>query len=189
MGIGEPLDNYENLVKAIKIINSREGINLGMRQFTVSTCGLVKKINDVIKDLPQCNLTISLHAPNDKIRNLLIPMNHLYNVKSLILAAKKYIKLTNNKICFQYTLIRNVNDSKQNAEELSNLLRNLMCHVIVISYNKIPEINFLPSKNEKQFIEILKKNKISVSHRQKIGKSINAACGTMRSLLESHKSS
>jgi 23S rRNA (adenine2503-C2)-methyltransferase len=182
MGIGEPFDNYDNLVKAIKIINDPKGINLSMRSFTLSTCGLVNKIIAVATDLPQCNLAISLHATNDNLRTKLMPINKAYKIADLIAAAKKYISITNNDVTFQYTLIRDVNDYEEDAKELVKLLDPIKknCHVTVIEFNQVEEFDFKSSKNTSVFVDYLKRNRISATQRLKRGNKIAAACGTMR---------
>jgi 23S rRNA (adenine2503-C2)-methyltransferase len=184
MGIGEPLDNFDNLIKAIKIIHEPKGINLGWRNFTVSTCGLVNKIPFLAKTIPQCNLAISLHAPNDEIRNKILPINSVFKIKELIDAIINYIKIVKHDITIQYTLIDKINDSCENAKELCKLLKKIDCHVILIEYNPVKEFCFKTSKNIFKFKQILENNKISVSLRQNKGRSIDAACGTMRSNYE-----
>jgi len=181
MGIGEPLDNYDNLLSAIKIINDKKGICLGMRSFTLSTCGLAPMLERVAKDLPQCNLAVSLHAPNNTIRNKLMPVNSAYDIKTLINAIKNYISITKNDVSIQYALMKDINDSEENALELAKLLKGILCHVIIIEYNAVREYNILPSQRIDEFCNTLRKNGIKVTKRAKKGKDIEAACGTMRS--------
>jgi 23S rRNA (adenine2503-C2)-methyltransferase len=153
-----------------------------MRNFTLSTCGLINKLPLVAKELPQCNVAISLHAPTDEIRNKIMPVNSVYNIAQILTAAKEYIKTTKNDITFQYALIKDINDSNECAEQLSKLLNSIRCHVTLIEYNEVPEFeHFKATNNASNFKKILTKNNISFSTRLKRGREINAACGTMRS--------
>ena len=186
MGIGEPFDNYDNLVKFIEIINNPKGLELGSRHITVSTCGLVPKIKE-FTDLPyQVNLAISLHAPNNTIRDTIMPINKAYPIEVLMDTLKEYIRKTNRRVTFEYILLDNVNDSKECAQELCDLVRGMNCYINLIPYNETNNISFKRTKKEKisEFYDILKKNNISVTIRREYGSKISAACGQLRSKKE-----
>lgn len=142
MGIGEPFDNYENVMKFIKIINSNKGINIGSRHITVSTCGLIPEIRRFAKEDGQVNLAISLHAPNNEIRNKLMKINKVYRVEDLIEEVKDYIKKTNRRVTFEYILLEGINDSEKEARELVDLLKGINCYVNLIPYNETDNIGF-----------------------------------------------
>lgn len=184
MGIGEPLDNYENVSKFIKIINDDHGLQIGARKITLSTCGLIHKFNDFINDHPQVGLAISLHAPNTNIRDLIMPINKAYNFEKLLEAAKNYTIKTNRRITFEYIMLKNVNDSDKNAIELSQKLKDILCYVNLIPYNSVNEHSFQRSENVKRFADILSKNGITVTIRQEKGSNIAAACGQLRAQNE-----
>lgn len=181
MGIGEPFDNYDNVIKFINIINHPKGINIGARHITVSTSGLVPKIEKFIEDGKQVNLAISLHAPNDEIRNQLMPINKAYNLSKLMKAIKKYITATNRRVTMEYIMLKGVNDSEENALELAKLLKGINCYVNLIPYNETSNSKF--KKSDKQtimkFYDILKKNKINVTIRKEFGTNVMAACGQL----------
>lgn len=182
MGTGEPLDNYENLAKFIQLIHSIEGLNIGLRNITVSTCGIIPKINELARDYPQVNLAISLHAPNDKIRNQLMPISKRYDINELITACKKYIEITGRRITFEYALIKGVNDSLKNAEELASKLRGMICHVNLIPLNKVEETELKGTERMEveRFKDYLEKKGIEVTIRRELGSDIDAACGQLR---------
>lgn len=186
MGIGEPFDNYENVISFIKIINSGKGIDIGARHITVSTSGIVPKIEEFIKDGNQVNLAVSLHAPNDEIRNKIMKINRVYNIEQLISALKKYIEKTNRRVTFEYIMLEDVNDSVECAKELANLLRGMNCYVNLIPYNETSHIEYKKSKKENimRFYDILKKNKINVTIRKEFGGKVDAACGQLRANYE-----
>ena len=187
MGIGEPFDNYDNLIKFISIINNPKGLELGSRHITVSTCGVVPKIIE-FTDLPyQVNLAISLHAPNNEIRNMIMPINKAYPLEVLFPVLKEYIRKTNRKLTFEYILLDNVNDSRECAQELADLVRGMNCYINLIPYNETNNISFKRTKKEKisEFYDILKKNSINVTVRREYGSKISAACGQLRSKKES----
>jgi len=183
MGIGEPLDNYENIIKFIKIINDPKGIQIGARHITLSTCGLVPKIKELENFEIQINLAISLHAPNNEIRDLLMPINKAYPIEVLIKAIKEYIEKTNRRVTMEYILLKNVNDSVNNAKELAKLLRGMNVYVNLIPYNETKNLEF--QKSEKNtinaFYDTLQKEKINVTVRREFGSKISAACGQLRS--------
>lgn len=183
MGIGEPFDNYDNVMKFINIINDDNGIGIGARHITVSTCGIVPKIEEFSKEKKQVNLAISLHAPNDKIRNKIMPINKVYPIKKLMNAIREYLKENNRKVTFEYIMLKGINDSKENARELSELIRGLNAYVNLIPYNKTSHIEFEPSAKDNilKFYDVLKKNNINVTIRREFGNEVDAACGQLRS--------
>ena len=182
MGIGEPFDNYENVLKFIKIINDDKGLAIGARHITVSTCGLVPYIKKFMIEKRQVNLAVSLNAPNDELRNKLMPINKVYNLSSLINVINEYIKKTNRRVTFEYIMLDNINDSKDLAIELCNLLKGINCYVNLIPFNTTNSSKFKKSSEVKikQFYDILKKNKINVTIRKEFGQRISAACGQLR---------
>lgn len=181
MGIGEPFDNYHNVMDFINIINDQKGIEIGIRHITISTCGIVPKIKDLINENIQVNLAISLHAPNNKLRNELMPINKIYDIDLLIKTVKEYVDETNRKVTFEYILIDNLNDSIENALELSKLIKGINCYVNLIPYNETSDDKYKRSKNIDKFMNILKQNKINVRLRREFGSNISAACGQLRS--------
>lgn len=186
MGIGEPFDNYDNVIKFIDIVNDPYGIALGSRHITVSTSGLVPKIYEFINDGKQVNLAVSLHAPNDELRSKIMPINKAYNIKKLIEAIKVYIQKTNRRVTFEYIMLKDVNDTEKCALELSKLLKGINCYVNLIPYNETTHIEYKKSNKEQiiKFYDILKKNKINVTIRREFGSKVNAACGQLRSNYE-----
>ncbi len=186
MGIGEPFDNYENLVKFLQIINHPKGLAIGARHITVSTCGIVPKIRAFSNLDLQINLAISLHAPNDQLRSQLMPINQAYPLKELIAVLKEYLEKTNRRVTFEYILLKGVNDSVSCAEELCQLVKNLNCYINLIPYNETTHIDFKRSSMFQimKFYDILKKNKVNVTIRKEFGSSISAACGQLRSKKE-----
>ena len=186
MGIGEPFDNYDNLVKFIEIINHPKGIELGSRHITVSTCGIVPKIKEFMKLPYQVNLAISLHAPNNKIRNEIMPINKAYPIEILMNTLKEYIQTTNRRVTFEYILLDGINDSKEYAIELAQFVKGMNCYINLIPYNETNNISYKRTKSENisKFYDILKKNKINVTIRREYGSKISAACGQLRSKKE-----
>lgn len=182
MGIGEPFDNYDNVMSFIRIINSNKGISIGARHITVSTCGIVPKIEQFSKENLQVNLAISLHAANDELRNKLMPINKVYNISKLIDSLKKYLDNNNRRVTFEYILLSGINDSLENAMELANLLKGMNAYVNLIPYNETDNILFKRTKNEQimRFYDILKKSKINVTVRREFGSKVDAACGQLR---------
>lgn len=180
MGIGEPFDNYENLSNALNIFKDHFGIAVGSRHITVSTCGLINRLNDFAKDFNQMNLAISLHAPNDNIRNEIMPINKKYNIKQLMDAIKQYMKYSNRKLSFEYILIDKINDQDAHAKQLCMLLKDLTCYVNIILYNPVNEYAYKQSHRIKEFCNILNKYNIKHTKRLERGLSINAACGQLR---------
>ena len=186
MGIGEPFDNYDNLIKFIRIINHPKGIQIGARHITVSTCGIVPKIYEFSNLDLQVNLAISLHAPNNEIRNKIMPINKVYPLEQLIPAIKDYYDKTNRRITFEYVLLDGVNDSIECAEELSKLVKGINCYINLIPYNETDNLGFKRSKTIQimKFYDILKKNNVLVTIRREFGGKISAACGQLRSKKE-----
>lgn len=182
MGSGEPLANFDNVIKFLEIINSKAGLNVGMRHITISTCGLVPQIKKLAKLDLQITLAISLHAPNDEIRKRLMPIAQKYTIKEVLDACREYIKITNKRITFEYSLIKGVNDSIENAYELSRILKGMLCHVNLIPINEIREREYkkTDSKGVKEFKAILESKGIEVTIRRELGSDINAACGQLR---------
>ena len=182
MGIGEPFDNFDNVVRFIGLVNAPEGLNIGQRHISISTCGVVPKIRQLAELEMQITLLISLHAPNDEKRSAIMPVNKKYNIKSLLEACDYYIQKTGRRISFEYTLISGVNDGMDEADELSDLLRGRLCHVNLIPVNRVEETGF--SKSDKKGIEAFKsrleKRGISATVRREMGSDINAACGQLR---------
>ena len=182
MGIGEPFDNYDNVMDFIRIITSNKGIDLGSRHITVSTCGVVPGIIKFMNDFDQVNLAISLHAPNDKIRNTIMPISKVYSLDLLMKTIKDYIKKTNRRVTFEYIMLDGINDSLDCAKELASLLKGMNCYVNLIPYNETENIQFKRS-NKMQilaFYDILKKNGIAVTIRREFGGNVDAACGQLR---------
>ena len=186
MGIGEPFDNYENITKFIKIINDAKGLAIGSRHITISTSGIVPKIREFAHFPYQVNLAVSLHAPNNEIRNKIMPINKAYPIEELIDALKYYYKNTNRRITFEYILLDGINDRECDARELCKLVRGLNCYVNLIPYNETNNIEYKRSKNDKikKFYDIIKENGINVTKRREFGGNISAACGQLRSKKE-----
>ena len=182
MGIGEPFDNYDNVMNFIRIINCGKGIDLGSRHITVSTCGIIPGIAKFMNDFTQVNLAISLHAPNNEIRSKIMPINNAYHIEELMKVIKKYIETTNRRVTFEYIMLDGLNDSLENAKELASLLKGLNCYVNLIPYNETENINFKRSKKVQilAFYDILKKSGISVTIRREFGGKVDAACGQLR---------
>ena len=182
MGIGEPLDNYDNVVNAIHILNNQKGINMGARHISISTSGLVPKIYKLADENMQCTLSISLHSANDKKRSEMMPVNNTYNIEELIKACKYYIEKTNKRISFEYALAKDNNDNLGDAKELVKLLKGMLCHVNLIPINKIENGNYSKSTNENilKFRDYLNEKGIVATIRRELGSDIDAACGQLR---------
>ena len=186
MGIGEPFDNYDNLLKFFLIINHPKGLAIGARHITVSTCGIVPKILEFSNFPLQINLAISLHAPNDELRNQIMPINKVYPLKELIQALEIYLEKTNRRITFEYILLAGVNDTEEYAVELAKLVGHLNCYINLIPYNETNNLEFRRSNTVQimKFYDILKKNILNVTIRREFGSKISAACGQLRSKKE-----
>lgn len=182
MGIGEPLDNYDNVVNSIRIINSPKGLNIGARHISISTSGLVPKIYKLAEENIQCTLSISLHATNNKKRSQMMPVNNTYPIEELLRACKDYIQKTNRRISFEYALAKDNNDNLEDAEELIKLLHGMLCHVNLIPINKIENGKFDKSSNENimKFRDYLNDHGIVATIRRELGADIEAACGQLR---------
>ena len=182
MGIGEPFDNYDNIISFIKIINDPFGLAIGARHITVSTCGLIPKIKEFSSLDLQVNLAISLHAPNNDLRSKIMPVNKAYPLDDLIKVLKEYINKTNRRVTIEYVMLKEVNDSVENALELAHLLKDMNVYVNLIPYNETSHIEFKKSDKSQilKFYDTLKKNKINVTIRKEFGKQIDAACGQLR---------
>ncbi len=181
MGIGEPFDNYDNVINFVKIINHPKGLAIGARHITISTCGLVPKIEE-FSNLPlQVNLALSLHAPNDVIRNKIMPINKVYNISQVLTAIDNYIAKTNRRVTIEYVMLKGVNDTKDNAIELAKLLKGKNVYVNLIPYNETNNIEFQKSTNIKEFKDTLMSLGINATVRKEFGSGISAACGQLRS--------
>lgn len=182
MGTGEPFDNYDNVATFIRLINDKNGLNIGMRNITVSTCGVVPQISRFGEDFPQVNLAISLHATNNDARNAMMPVNKAYPMEQLIEACKAYGKATSRRVTFEYTLVKGVNDSPKDAEALAKVLRGMLCHVNLIPLNVVKETGFETSTRTSalEFQKILEARGIPATIRRELGDDIDAACGQLR---------
>jgi 23S rRNA (adenine2503-C2)-methyltransferase len=183
MGIGEPLDNYDNVMNFIRVINDPKGVSIGARHITLSTCGLIPKIKELAEEELQINLAISLHAPNTQLRDKLMPINKAYPLKDLIKTIKEYIEKTNRRVTIEYIMLQDVNDNETQAKELASLLKGMNVYVNLIPYNETNHIEFKRAKKTQvmNFYDILKKMGINVTIRKEFGGKIDAACGQLRS--------
>ena len=183
MGIGEPLDNYDNVLDFIKIINDPKGIAIGARHITISTCGLIPKIEELANEDIQFNLAISLHAPNTQLRSKIMPINKAYDLNLLIPTIKDYIKRTNRRVTIEYVMLDKVNDNESNALELASLLKGMNVYVNLIPYNETNHIEYKRASKDTimKFYDTLKKQGINVTIRKEFGSNIDAACGQLRS--------
>ena len=190
MGIGEPLDNYENTVKFLKIVSSEESLNIGLRHISVSTCGLVDKICEFAKENLPVTLSISLHAYDDEVRSSIMPINNKYNIKELLSACEYYFGKTGRRISFEYTLIADKNDTQEGAEKLAKVLKTYIKttpHVNLIPLNEVSERDFVTSKRVNAFKEKLIECGINATVRRKLGSDINASCGQLRRQSQKEK--
>lgn len=186
MGTGEPFDNYDNVLNFIRIVNDPKAFEIGARHITVSTCGIPDKIRQYAKEGIQINLAISLHAPNDEIRNRLMKINQRYPLKELIAATKDYIKDADRRVTFEYILLKDVNDSYENAVELAKLIKGILAYVNLIPYNEVKENEFKRSDKERvhQFLDWLTKLGVHAQIRKEFGSDISAACGQLRAKVQ-----
>ena len=186
MGIGEPLDNFDHIISFIKIINDAKGIGIGARHITLSTCGLVPKIYELAKLPIQINLAISFHAPNDTLRNELMPVNKVYNISMLLKAIQDYLQVTSRRVTIEYVMLNNVNDSKECAKELAQLFQGMNIYVNLIPYNETNHLEFKRSSKNRihEFYDTLKKSGINVTVRKEFGSNIQAACGQLRGSMK-----
>lgn len=182
MGTGEPLDNYDNLIRFIKILSDEKGYNISQRNITVSSCGLVDKIYDLAKEDLTITFALSLHAPTDEERKELMPIANKYTISEVIEACKSYFDKTGRRLTFEYSLVKDKNDSSEHAKKLSKLLKGINCHVNLIPVNPIAERDFRKSDDDsvEKFKILLEKNSINVTIRRSVGSDIDAACGQLR---------
>lgn len=182
MGIGEPLDNYENVVKFLHNINHEKGLNIGLRHITLSTCGIVPKIYELADENMPITLTISLHAHNDEMRSSIMPVNNKYNMDELLKACEYYKEKTGRRLSFEYSLISGVNDSKKDAEELAKKLRPLNAHVNLIPVNNVEEREYKKGTREEinSFLKHLNDCGVNATIRRELGADISASCGQLR---------
>ena len=182
MGIGEPLDNFDKVMRFLELVNSPEGMNISMRHISLSTCGLVPKIDALAERKLQLTLSVSLHAPNDEIRNRIMPVNQAYDVETLLSACRRYYAATSRRISFEYAMIDGVNDSADNAKELLRRLKGLPAHVNLIPLNRVEESPLVPSTKAavERFQKILEDGGVSATVRRTLGGDIDASCGQLR---------
>ena len=182
MGIGEPLDNFDNVMRFLELVNSAEGMNISMRHISLSTCGLVPKIDELAKRNLQLTLSVSLHAPNDGIRDTIMPVNKLYPSQELIDACRRYYEATSRRISFEYAMIGGVNDSRENAKELIRRMKGLPCHFNLIPLNHVEESPLKPSTREAvaAFQKTLEDGGIPATVRRTLGGDLDASCGQLR---------
>ena len=182
MGIGEPMDNYNNVLNAIKILNNPKGLNIGARHISVSTSGVVPRIYQFADENIQCTLSISLHSANNETRSSMMPVNNAYNIQELMKACKYYIDKTNKRISFEYALAKDNNDNLKDADELISLIKGMLCHVNLIPINKIENGKYTKSSLENiiKFRDYLNEHGIVATIRRELGSDIDAACGQLR---------
>lgn len=182
MGIGEPLDNYDHVIKFLHAVNHEYGLNIGYRHISLSTCGVVDKIYELAEENLPITLSISLHAPNNEIRSSIMPINKKYDIDELLRACRAYINHTTRRISFEYSLIKGVNDSMENAKELASRLRGMLCHVNLIPVNKVDERDYDKGSAEdiRRFQEKLISLGVNATVRRELGSDISASCGQLR---------
>ncbi len=182
MGIGEPLDNYENVIRFLKNVNHEHGLNIGYRHISLSTCGLVDQIRKLAEEQMPITLSISLHSTNNKDRDQIMPVNRKYPIEVLLQACREYTQKTKRRISFEYTLIQGINDDKPHARELAGLLKGMLCHVNLIPVNAVKESGLKRPSREAvaAFQQELTKNGINATVRRELGTDIDAACGQLR---------
>ena len=182
MGSGEPMDNYDNVVKFLGLINSDKGLNISQRNITVSTCGLVPRIKQLAELKLQITLAISLHAPNDELRKTMMPIAYTYSIEQIMDACRYYISQTARRISFEYSLVKGVNDSPECARQLIKLVHGMNCHINLIPVNPIKERDYEQSEKNSihNFKEILEKAGVNVTIRREMGRDIDGACGQLR---------
>ncbi len=182
MGIGEPMDNLENVFQFIDIINDDQGLNIGARHITVSTSGIVPKMYELIEYPKQINLAISLHASNNEVRSQIMKINNVYSIEDIMKVTKEYIAKTNRRVSFEYIMLSGINDQVEHAKELANLVYGVNCHINLIPFNSVEEYDYRKSQDEqiKKFEKILKERNIQVTTRKSKGDDIDGACGQLR---------
>lgn len=186
MGIGEPLDNYDTVLRFLQLVNSPEGMNIGMRHISLSTCGLVDRIDRLAEENLQLTLSVSLHAPTDEVRSRIMPVNKKYPVDTLLAACRRYFEKTGRRISFEYAMIRDVNDTPEMAQLLLKKLRGIAAHVNLIPLNEVAESPLKPSLPEtvRAFQQTLEQHGIPATVRRTLGSDINASCGQLRRKFE-----
>lgn len=182
MGIGEPMDNLDNVLKFIDVINDENGLKIGARHITVSTSGIVPKMYTLIEYPKQINLAISLHASNDEVRSRIMKINDVYPISEIMKVTKEYIKKTNRRVSFEYIMLSGINDSEEHARELMELVKGMNCHINLIPFNSVDEYDYAKSNDQQinKFATILKSRNIQVTVRQSKGNDIDGACGQLR---------
>ena len=182
MGSGEPMDNYDNVIKFIELLNSERGLNISQRNITVSTCGIVPKIKELADLKLQITLAISLHAPNDELRKTMMPIANKYSIAEIMDACRYYLDKTGRRISFEYSLVKGVNDTKECANELIELVKGLNCHINMIPVNPIKERDYEQSEKNsiKNFRDMLERKGINATVRREMGRDIDGACGQLR---------
>ncbi len=182
MGMGEPLDNFENVMRFLELVTDENGINISMRNISLSTCGIVPKIEELLKKHLQLTLSISLHAPSDEIRSGIMPINKKYSVDELLKICRKYTQETSRRISFEYSMLSGFNDTDECARLLASKLKGMLCHVNLIPVNEVAESPYKPSTPERieRFVDILSKSGINATVRRKLGSDIDASCGQLR---------
>lgn len=182
MGVGEPMDNFDNVLRFLRLVTDEQGLNLSMRNISLSTCGVVDGIYRLMEEKLQLTLSISLHAPNDEIRSRTMPVNKKWNTQTLLKACRDYTKATSRRISFEYAMISGVNDSDECARELASRLKGMLAHVNLIPVNEVKETGYIKSKTERieAFMSILASYGINATVRRTLGSDINASCGQLR---------
>lgn len=182
MGIGEPMDNFDNVIKFLKNVNDEHGINIGYRHISLSTCGVVPNIERLMEYALPITLSISLHAPTDEIRSTIMPVNKAYPVDELLAVCRKYTERTGRRISFEYSVINGVNDSEECAKILASKLKGMLCHVNLIPVNNVEENDFKKPSADKirRFMSVIDKYNIPVTVRRELGSDISASCGQLR---------
>ena len=182
MGMGEPLDNFDNVMKFLSLVSSDKGVNIGMRHISLSTCGVVPRIYDLASKKLQITLSVSLHAPTDEIRSRTMPINRKYPVEQLIKACRDYAKSTNRRITFEYAMIDGVNDSDICARQLASLVKGMLCHMNLIPVNSVTGTGYQKSKQKRliDFCNILESNGVTATVRRTLGSDIDASCGQLK---------
>ena len=182
MGVGEPLDNFDNVMRFLALVSDENGLNISMRNISLSTCGVVTGIYKLMEKKLQLTLSVSLHAPNDEIRSKTMPVNDRWNIDELLAACRDYTRSTSRRISFEYAMISGVNDSDECAKELGKRLKGMLCHVNLIPVNSVKERDYKKSSDNRiaGFIKTLERYGINVTVRRTLGSDINASCGQLR---------
>ena len=180
MGIGEPMDNYDNLVAALRALNNPDGMGIGIRHITVSTCGLPEGIKRLTEENLPVTLALSLHAPTDAVRKTIMPAAKMATIEELLELTDNYAEKTGRRVTFEYALIRGVNDSIECARKLGELLSGRLCHVNLIEANPVPGRDFRRGANKREFVNILSRHNVTATVRRELGKDISASCGQLK---------